>query len=271
MERVRRRFAPLFSWPIGYVPERVKVSRSFDHISVRAAKRAYPIRVVRYWMTTELLRGELGKLKAAGVEKPRIVEMGCSRGHVKRFAGEVAEAGDWVGMDFNASCEEEALRTGFSKFIVADFDKKLPLEDGSADIVLCVHVMEHLERPEFTAGEIFRVLKPGGLLVAGSPVLPWPLAGFRDNSFKKGILAGKIKRGQHIQALSRSRWKGILRGAGLEPEFMNGAFLIRSSGNPLEDYRLWFRFNVGWGALFPQLGNEIYLTARKPDPLAQSR
>jgi SAM-dependent methyltransferase len=260
---VRSRLAPL-SWPLDYVPERVKVSRSFDHISDRAAKRAYPIRVVRYWMVTELLRAELGRRKAEGLERPAIVELGCSRGHVRRFAGEVAEGGDWIGLDFVATVEKEALEAGFTKFMEADFDKRLPLGDGTADIVLCVHVMEHLERPEFTTGEIARVLKPGGLLVAGSPVLPWPISSVRDKSFKRGVSEGKIKRGQHIQALDRGRWKGILRSAGLTPEFMNGAFLIRSSGSPLEDRAWWFRLNVAWGALFPQLANEVYLSARKP-------
>jgi SAM-dependent methyltransferase len=158
------------------------------------------------------------------------------------------------------------LAAGFGKFIEADFDERLPLGDGVADIVLCVHVMEHLERPEFTVGEIARVLKPGGLLVAGSPVLPWPVSLIRDRGFKKGLAEGRIKRGQHIQALSRPRWRGILKSAGLDVEFMNGAFLVRWSGSKFEDSAFWFRLNVAWGALFPQLGNEVYLSARKGDP-----
>jgi SAM-dependent methyltransferase len=161
MEKVGR-FTPL-SWPVDYVPEVVKISRSFDHITERSARRAYPIRVIRYWMTRELLRAELDRRREAGLGRAQIVELGCSRGHVKRFCGEVAEAGDWLGLDFDGSVEAEVLATGFKSFLAADFDKELPLEDASADIVLFVHVMEHLERPEFTTAEIARVLKPGGL------------------------------------------------------------------------------------------------------------
>jgi SAM-dependent methyltransferase len=249
---------------MGYIPESVRVSLAHRDITEKAGHRAYPIRVVRYWMTTELLRAELELRQRAGTGRPAIVEMGCNRGHVRRFAGKVAEGGDWVGIDFDASCEGEALEAGFSKFLVADFDQRLPLGDNSADIVLLIHVMEHLDRPEFTAGEIARILKPGGLLVAGTPVLPWPFSNIRDKTLKKRLAEGTISRGQHIQAFSRPRWKSVLRSASLEPEFMNGAFFLRNSGSLLEDSRFWFRLNVAWGALVPQLGNEVYLTARKP-------
>jgi SAM-dependent methyltransferase len=269
-ERWRRRFAPLH-WPAENVPERVAAARLADHVSARAAKRAYPIRAIRYWMTGELIREELELRIARGNEGARIAELGCSRGHVRRFVGALPGAGDWVGLDFDAGARDEALAAGVTRFIAADFDSPLPLEDDAADIAVFIHVLEHLPRPDFTLGEIARILRPGGLLVAGSPVLPWPLATWRNRALQNKRAAGKVRPGGHIQALSPLRWKRLLKGAGLAPEFMNGAFLLRHSGSALEDSLFWFRLNLAWGALFPPLGNEIYLTARKnPLSLAKS-
>jgi 2-polyprenyl-3-methyl-5-hydroxy-6-metoxy-1,4-benzoquinol methylase len=38
-----------------------------------------------------------------------------------------------------------------------------------ADVVLCSEVIEHMTSPEILAGEMARVLKPGGLLVLSTP------------------------------------------------------------------------------------------------------
>jgi hypothetical protein len=45
---------------------------------------------------------------------------------------------------------------------------------------------------------------------------------------------------------------------------LTGTFLARWSGSPLENRAWWLRLNQFWGALFPSLGGEVYLSARKP-------
>jgi SAM-dependent methyltransferase len=46
---------------------------------------------------------------------------------------------------------------------------RLPLADGSVDMVICEWVLEHVEHPKEFAKEIYRVLKPGGWLCALTP------------------------------------------------------------------------------------------------------
>jgi SAM-dependent methyltransferase len=46
---------------------------------------------------------------------------------------------------------------------------RLPLEDGSVDLVVCEWVLEHVEHPGEFAREIDRILKPGGWLCAITP------------------------------------------------------------------------------------------------------
>ncbi len=46
---------------------------------------------------------------------------------------------------------------------------RLPLEDGSIDVVICEWVIEHVEHPQEFAAEVERVLKPGGWFCALTP------------------------------------------------------------------------------------------------------
>lgn len=46
---------------------------------------------------------------------------------------------------------------------------RLPLPDGSVDVIICEWVLEHVEHPREFAVEIHRVLKPGGWLCALTP------------------------------------------------------------------------------------------------------
>ena len=48
-------------------------------------------------------------------------------------------------------------------------DAPLPLEDCSVDVVSCLAVIEHVERPDVLATEARRILRPGGVLVVTTP------------------------------------------------------------------------------------------------------
>jgi SAM-dependent methyltransferase len=50
----------------------------------------------------------------------------------------------------------------------------LPLGPGTADVVMCTEVLEHVPDPEGALGELRRILKPGGLAVVTTPFL-YPL------------------------------------------------------------------------------------------------
>lgn len=46
---------------------------------------------------------------------------------------------------------------------------KVPLKDASFDLILCYHVLEHVPNDAAAMGELFRLLRPGGLLMAQVP------------------------------------------------------------------------------------------------------
>lgn len=54
--------------------------------------------------------------------------------------------------------------------IICDIEKeRLPFEDNSVDEIACYEVLEHLENLIFAMNEMWRVLKPGGILKGKVP------------------------------------------------------------------------------------------------------
>ncbi|MDR2348993.1 MAG: class I SAM-dependent methyltransferase [Deltaproteobacteria bacterium] len=254
---LKRKFEPL-TWPAELMRERVAANKDKPgFLNPRAATTAYPSRAIRYWWTHSYLLDELKDKKEL-----KVLDLGCSTGKFPEYAGELPGC-DFTGVDMDI--DEEALkRTGYKRFVKADLSKPLPLEDDFADVVIFLHVLEHLPEPVPVVKEAARVLKPGGVLLAGTPVTPVPFAGRRDRMFRRKFEAGLIKPGAHVRCFSTGDWKRFLKAAGLEKELFFGAFLIRRSGGFMENSKLWLRLNQLWGILFPGLGQEIYLAARKP-------
>ncbi|MFT3858024.1 MAG: methyltransferase domain-containing protein [Aquabacterium sp.] len=48
----------------------------------------------------------------------------------------------------------------------------IPVADGSLDLIICNHVLEHVSHPERALQEMHRCLKPGGILIAQTPFAP---------------------------------------------------------------------------------------------------
>jgi SAM-dependent methyltransferase len=253
-----RRFAFL-RWPLDIFEERVAATREVGFFSHRARATTYPIRGVRYWWVLCALRDEVRRQ-----ERPiRIADVGCSKGFMKDFTGDGLDA-QWVGLDM--MIDHQALEnSGYHEAHECDFDKPLPLPDGSVDVAVFLHVIEHLPRPSFTMQELSRILRPGGLLLAGSPVAPGPIAWIRERQLQSRLREGTVSPGGHINSLACGRWRNLVKECGLDLRILTGTFLARWSGSPLENQAWWLRFNQLWGALFPSLGGEAYLSARKPE------
>jgi SAM-dependent methyltransferase len=221
------------------------------------ATAKYPVRLLRYWWAGHALRQEAQRLG-----RPlRVVDLGCERGWLKHFTPEGAVA-HWTGLDWNVQAEVTRL-AGYHEVHNANFDEPLPLGSGVADAVVSLHVFEHLPRPGITMAEVGRVLRPGGIFLAGAPTMPHWLARLRERYFRRRFQEGKVAPGGHITVLSPERWRSLAEDAGMDVGFVTGSHALRLTGSPLENWRGWVRLNQLWGALLPSLGSECYILARR--------
>ncbi len=106
--------------------------------------------------------------------------------------------------------------------VVADV-RALPFADGSFDAVYSMGTIEHFAETETAAGEIARVLRPGGRAIVGVPN--------RHDPFLRPLLAWLMQRlglyayGEE-KSYSRRALRGICRRAGLEVVAEDGILFV---------------------------------------------
>jgi 2-polyprenyl-3-methyl-5-hydroxy-6-metoxy-1,4-benzoquinol methylase len=95
----------------------------------------------------------------------KILDYGAGKGRFVELLIEAAWVGPITAADlFN--CPERSLKI---KWIKADLNESLKIEDNSFDVIVSIETIEHLENPRFTVREWFRLLKPGGTLLFSTP------------------------------------------------------------------------------------------------------
>jgi len=84
------------------------------------------------------------------VEKPMILNLGCGLDHIP----------GGVNVDIDKR---------FKPDLVLDLEQPLPFEDSSFDLVIAYHIFEHIHNFKQLMSELWRILKPGGLLKVKVP------------------------------------------------------------------------------------------------------
>ena len=98
-------------------------------------------------------------------EAGSVLDVGCGTGRVGRALRAVGFAGVLAGLDISEASLEVARRSGaYTSALPADLQDRLPLEDDSFDVVVCVGVMTYLPDTETVWRELVRVARPGGLV-----------------------------------------------------------------------------------------------------------
>jgi 2-polyprenyl-3-methyl-5-hydroxy-6-metoxy-1,4-benzoquinol methylase len=181
-----------------------------------------------------------------GPKSGKVLEVGCGLGHLlQRLDGPY----EVYGVDVNEWALERARANvpngQFAKENAEDLSR---YADGSFQIVIAKHVVEHLPHPEEAILEMGRVLAPGGMLLMGTPNTDSPMHA------RKGKAWVGYQDPTHISLRSPAEWLAMLRKAGLQPRkvFSDGFWdppYVRFVPMPVQ--RLWY----GWpGGLQAVLG-----------------
>lgn len=94
------------------------------------------------------------------------VDVGCGGGYISY---EITKHSNCkiIGIDSSKEAIDFALKNNSNpniEYLVASAEN-IPLQDESADIVLCIGVLEHIQNIDMALNEINRILKPKGRIV----------------------------------------------------------------------------------------------------------
>jgi SAM-dependent methyltransferase len=146
--------------------------------------------------------------------------------------------GEVYGLDASPIAVERAKKSGVQARALQIDSEPFPFGDNTFDGATCIEVFEHLMDPLFAAKEIFRVLKPGAVLVTSVPNFGY--IGDRLEALIRARLRVSYYdpqnpwAGAHIRFFSIREFKKMLRAAGFTVE----EFIPHSSCSIFD--ALWF-------------------------------
>ena len=121
-------------------------------------------------------------LAARYPQRGRLLEIGSSFGYL--LASFRDDGWTVTGVEPNAGLNRHA-RSTLELDVISATLPDAHIESSSMDVVLMMHVIEHVPDPVATLEEIFRILRPGGTLVMETPIydsLMFKLLGRRERS-----------------------------------------------------------------------------------------
>lgn len=253
---------PQLDWDFEFLKNNPVLQDEHYGIPPETKQIHYPIRLVRYWFMYHFLREETAR-RGRNLE---VCEIGVDVGQMLGFmhaaarnGGTPVEPACWDAVD--AIIRREALeRAGYNHFYEVNLEApEFSLGDQQYDAMILLHVLEHLFDPETLVTKLGANLKPGGMMIGGFPSTPHSFAQSRENKIRP-----TARKYGHVSVFSPERVRAMAAQAGLEVEFMTGAFFMRKKGFTLENWPQWMRFNLWFGAMFPSWPGELYFLLRKP-------
>jgi SAM-dependent methyltransferase len=147
----------------------------------------------------------------------RLLEVGCGAGATTRAMAGARPDLVIHGCDLSRTAIRTALAFGGGIPYVVASATALPYADASFQAVVFYDVLEHIPDADRSLAEVFRVLRPGGLLAATVPAEGQP-GTFEWLRWKLGWHADlKAHAKGHVQRFTYSGLRAMLRRHGLRP------------------------------------------------------
>ncbi|PRM87877.1 hypothetical protein CJ671_09650 [Aliarcobacter cryaerophilus] len=127
------------------------------------------------------------EINSKNIKIINLLDVGCGNGLFTMYAKNLFNC-KVTGLDGNKYALELAIKNGFNDTsFIKNFDENnFDFDDNSFDFVLCKDLLEHLVKPDFVLGEIYRVLNKGGYALISVPN-HFPIAGRLKFLFKNNI------------------------------------------------------------------------------------
>lgn len=225
----------------------------------------YRLGLARYPDMAMAIRAEAGTKK-----RLELLDVGCGKGKLIQYTGGLDIT--FTGLDISAKSLKISQDKGYHRVCQANVSNGLPFEDGSYDVVVCSHIIEHLLEPESLVAEARRVLRPGGILIVGVPMhtrwVRWlrihlvPL--LQPHKRREAMIASF----GHVQFFTLSTLRFLFDDFAIE-DIRGFRFFSAGRYLPLENWRWYYRLNTWWGRHFPNVTAEVNVIARKPASATQ--
>lgn len=154
--------------------------------------------------------------KFDGYIKGGILEIGCGIGN---FTKSLTKYGKVTAMDINNDYIEQAKKKveGYARIGFGDIEKgNYFFKGGVFDTIVCINVLEHIKDDVMALKNIYKLLKPNGILILHVPAHPF-LYGSIDASighfrrYEKEKLVDRIRRsGFEIDKIKRLNFIGAV-------------------------------------------------------------
>jgi len=172
----------------------------------------------QYIAKTEWNEAQFRKWLNPLVGRKHVLDYGCGLGcaYQRRL---VTVVKSYAGADVSEMALTDLRRKGFESFKIHPDKGTLDASSNSFDGAVCSEVFEHLFDPLASVREIYRVLQPGGVLVATVPNFgfhAWRLMALLRAQVpsEPADRTGNRYHGPHIRFFSKLMLKRLLRDAG---------------------------------------------------------
>lgn len=194
----------------------------------------------------------------------RALEIGCGLGHL---LGWMVDRYQVYGTDINSWALSQARRNvPQASFVLASAEDQGIFPDGSFQVVVAKHVVEHLPHPERAVAEMGRLLTSGGILLLATPNLD----SFMHPVKKENWIGYKDP--THISLKPPAEWIGMLRQSHLVPRKVFSDGFWDAPYVPVLPVRLQkllfgapggLQAILGWSMIPLRMGESLIVIARK--------
>jgi 2-polyprenyl-3-methyl-5-hydroxy-6-metoxy-1,4-benzoquinol methylase len=141
----------------------------------------------------------------------RVLELGCGMGHL---LGLLQDDFSCTGADLiDYSIEQTKLNAPKAAVFCMDVTDLSRFDSGTFDVVVALHLLEHLPDPHNTILQIHELLRPGGIFLFATPNPFYVLRCLKD---QENDAIGKDK--THINVHPPEQWRSWCNAAGLTME-----------------------------------------------------
>jgi len=195
--------------------------------------------VVNMYDTYKRLDVVYRELLTEDIKGKALLDAGCGTGWFSQAAA--ARGARVTSMDVGSELLKIVAQKCVSKRVIGDL-MKMPFKAKSFDIVVSSEVIEHVTDPRKAISEMYRVLKPGGILIITTPNRFWYFSLLIANALKIRPYQG-LENWQHWgdlkDLLTHKKFKLVrMRGIHLFPFVVPFTY-------PALDFFHWFGYSLG--------------------------